>query len=503
MADQGTFHSASDGGLAAEHAKSPLPPFLVGPSTADESNRFRLPLITTFCCKIEDVRFAFDSSFVSLAPDPSIDPTSDPGSQANAMGDIRSELGPLATFLQKNPGCPLTIFGHADPVGPDDYNKALSGRRATAVYAILIANTALDKAAALWNANASTEQWGASQKTAMQDATGLPAGTSMPQLIRAYLPKLCPEAMTSTPADFLAGGVDAHGKGDYQGCSSFNPLLVFSQAKEDGFDAGADSSEQKTHAARNLANAPNRRVLILVFRKGTKVDPVQWPCPPAAGDKSGCIKRFWPDGDTRRKTRLPDGDRHFNPGHDTFACRFYQRLLTDSPCEDPVVLTPFSLRLIDELDKPVAKQRYRLIAGNMTLEGVTADDGFIQQSIPADAVDGTLLLLDKQAHMTENGTLEPWSVNLHFVALEPADTVSGYQTRLDNLGFFTNKDGLDPARDTHMALQRFEAFYKVHPQREITRLYKMPDVLDDHTLDGDTLKKLKEVYGDAATEPAQ
>ncbi len=491
VADQGTVHSTSEGGLAAEHPSSLLPVFHLGPSTGSEFNHLRLPLSTTFCCKIEDVRFAFDSSFVSLAPDPSIDPTSDPGTQPNAMGDIRSELGPLAAFLKKNPGCPLTIFGHSDPVGPDDYNKALSGRRASAIYAILIANTSLDQSAALWNRNAMTEQWGESQKAAMQQATGLPAGTAMPQLIRAYLPKVCPADMAATPADFLAGGSDPAGKGDYQGCSSFNPLLIFSQKKENGFEAGTDSSEKQSHSARNLANAPNRRVLILVFRKGTKVDAAQWPCPPATGDKSGCLKRFWTDGEARRKTRLPEEDRHFNPGHDTFACRFYQRLLLDSPCEDPIELLPFTLRLIDELDRPMGKQRYRLIAGKMTFEGVTADDGTIQQSIPADAVDGTLLLLDKQAHMTPNGEPEPWKLSLQFVALEAPETVPGYQARLDNLGFFTNKESPDSKYSTRMAVQRFQAFYEVHTQTHITKLEDMTDALDD-----DTLKKLKEVYGD-------
>jgi tetratricopeptide (TPR) repeat protein len=32
---------------------------------------------------------------------------------------------------------PLSIFGHADPVGDDDYNKKLSGRRAAAIYALI------------------------------------------------------------------------------------------------------------------------------------------------------------------------------------------------------------------------------------------------------------------------------------------------------------------------------------------------------------------------------
>jgi hypothetical protein len=37
----------------------------------------------------------------------------------------------------------LSIFGHADPTGQDPYNKDLSGRRAKAVYGLLIRDTAL------------------------------------------------------------------------------------------------------------------------------------------------------------------------------------------------------------------------------------------------------------------------------------------------------------------------------------------------------------------------
>src|SRR5262249_27425491 len=38
---------------------------------------------------------------------------------------------------------PLSIFGHADPVGNIDLNKSLSGRRATAFYGMLVRDTDL------------------------------------------------------------------------------------------------------------------------------------------------------------------------------------------------------------------------------------------------------------------------------------------------------------------------------------------------------------------------
>jgi hypothetical protein len=291
---------------------------------------------------VEDIRFDFDSSFVALGTDPATnptDPTSDPIAKPYTQGGIQDELKVLAAQLQKHPGCPLSVFGHADPVGPavdpDGYNKALSGRRATAIYALLISGTQASKAAGLWQTIAGQENWGQPQTQAMQQATGLSDGTSMSDLISNYLPKLLPPeflALNIGPANFLAQGADSQGKGDYQGCSSFNPLLIFSQEKQDSFAPGANDQDPDVYAARNLANAPNRRVMVLVFNKGAKVDPAQWPCPSATADKSGCIKRFWSDGQTRRSTRLPDTDRQYSQTKDTFACRFYDRLMNDSPC---------------------------------------------------------------------------------------------------------------------------------------------------------------------------
>lgn len=355
--NQGVIHSASEGGVIGEHPASPQSQFLVGPATGTEVNTIRVPPIPILCWKVEDTRFEFDSSFVTFDVDSLTNPsdaTSDPIAlpTPSTQSDIRSELKVLASQINLNPGCPLSVFGHADPVGPamdpDGYNKALSGRRATSIYALLISGTQLQTAVGLWQNIANQENWAGNslgQVQKMQTVTGLSAGTSMGDLISSYLPKLLPPefaALNIGPANFLAQGADPGGKGDYQGCSSFNPLIIFSQKKEDGFAAGAYDQNQQVYDARNLANAPNRRVMVLIFAKGSKVDPAKWPCPNAGGaypggasaDKSGCIKRFWSDGDSRRSTRLPDKDRRFDDTQDTFACRFYQRLTCLSPCEN-------------------------------------------------------------------------------------------------------------------------------------------------------------------------
>src|SRR4029079_10470752 len=75
------------------------------------------------CWRLDDTRFEFDSSFVK------------PGAAR--------ELKMLAETRDDQPGATLSLFGHADPVGNDDYNKALSGRRARAIYGMLLRDTAL------------------------------------------------------------------------------------------------------------------------------------------------------------------------------------------------------------------------------------------------------------------------------------------------------------------------------------------------------------------------
>lgn len=313
----GVIHSASDGGLAGTHPQSAPFELLLAPSTSNEINTVGLRLIPIACWRVDDVRFAFDSSFV----------TSDVTTELRMLVSLREShrRTDLTTLKIQYP--PLSVFGHADPIGTDDYNKSLSGRRATAVYALLISNSEPSTAVKLWHEIAQAENWGANQRQTMQSTTGLPAATSDSELIKAYLQTLCPPELQLTPKDFLAQGTDSGGKGDYQGCSEFNPLLIFSQQEESNFDQASDKT------ARNLANAPNRSVMVLLFRPGSQVLASKWPCPRAKEGKAGCVKRFWSDGEKRRSTRLDAQDRRYVDTHDTFACRFYDRLTNNSPCE--------------------------------------------------------------------------------------------------------------------------------------------------------------------------
>jgi hypothetical protein len=337
--DAGTLHSATGGGVSATHASEDSIELLVAPSTAAEFNKARLRPIPIACWRVDDIRFAFDSSFV--APEVAKEVP-----HLAALRDQHKRMDPQAGQIQFPP---ISLFGHADPVGNDSYNKFLSGRRAAAIYAMLVRRTDiwedLFSNTGIFTRPIFGDKWGNPALQVMRDKTGKPAGTSRPALFAAYMEFLCtprdPEGnplldSTGTPipplklsakTDFLGQAADHNGKGDYQGCGEFNPFLIFSQKDNAAFEQSQDKKK------RNDANAPNRRVMALLFRPGSRVDPVKWPCPLAKDDVPKCIKRFFSDGEKRRSLRLPDQSREFSKTKDTFACRFYDRLSNTSPCE--------------------------------------------------------------------------------------------------------------------------------------------------------------------------
>jgi hypothetical protein len=493
--NQSAIHSASQGGVIGQHADSQQLQFLVGPATGTELNTLRDPPVPILCWKVEDVRFAFDSSFVTYNTDPLTnpsDPTSDPIATPFSNGDIRDELKVLASQLQQNPGCPLGVFGHADPVGPavdpDGFNKALSGRRATAIYALLISGTQPQKAASLWQGIATNpnEHWGDKQAQIMQQATGLPAGTSISALIPKYLAALVPPeylALQIGPSNFLAQGADSQGKGDYQGCSSFNPLIIFSQEEEDSFEPGANDQDQTAYDARNLANAPNRRVMVLIFKKGSKVDPNKWPCPSAYGDKSGCIKRFWSNGQTRRSNRLPDQDRQYSKTQDTFACRFYDRLLNSSPCYKVF----WVVRLLYDGPEPLSQ---RAAYANLPYS-VTGVDGTCKKFTGTTDGKGVLRIPVINDPATMTLTISGIEITLNGGDLEKVKVENGVEQRLTNLGFFdpdateSSSGEVSSGASGSQALSDAVTLFQKNNNLPVT----------DGTVDSKTRSSLKKSYG--------
>lgn len=404
-------------GVAATHPSSAERVIYVAPTDAGDHNTVRLGLAPVACWSVGDDRFEFDTSFVK------------PG--------LADELIALQRLLGGR-HLPMTVFGHTDPVGDDDYNKALSGRRATAIYALLTRRVDLWErlyaqpfGGDRWGLKAIQEMLraiadpashaqlytgpvnGAPSKPfsdavrAFQAGAGLvpdgdPGPATRAALFLAYMDVVCKgedgAPFNLDPAvDFLARGADPGGKGDYQGCSELNPVLVFSKAEAAELSAPGEKSR------RDRENTPNRRVTAFLFREGTVTSAGAWPCPRSSEGIADCRKRLWSDGDTRR---APSEERRtFAQHRDTFACRFYQRMAHDSPCEGvigPSRRTPFHLSLSLRSNSgrlTLAHQPFRIyLADGGVFEGETdAEGNLLVDDVPADdyllEVDGARTLV--------------------------------------------------------------------------------------------------------------
>ena len=329
-------------GHAAAHPSAALFPVLAAPSSGKEKNVIRQELTTVACWRMNDTRFDLGSCFV--------------------VPDSKDEFEALGLVIEAHPGAPMSVFGHADPVGDDAFNKTLSGQRAEAIYAILTHD------AARWEKLYTNCGWSSTQinlilkalgyatVTDFQKASGLtPDGVAGKNTRAALFPKyfayLFPKPVTA--GTFLGQGADAAGKAAYQGCSEFNPAMVFSSSELQTL-----SSEKRTEE-----NAVNRRVLVLFFRPGTVVPPEKWPCPRATEGTAGCTKRFWSDGNARRGNQ--SARREFAETGDTFACRFYHRLVRNSPCESASADLLFVEIFIDvPKDDDAFEDQYQLVSND-------------------------------------------------------------------------------------------------------------------------------------------
>ncbi len=461
----GTLTSATKGGVAGDHPPLTTRELLVGPTTQSEFNTVNAGLIPIGCWRVNDLRFHFGSSFVA------------PG--------IREELQTLDELIQKHivgeKKPPLSIFGHADPVGEDEFNKGLSGRRAQAIYGLLTRNTDLWEE--LYSQPHGEDQWGDPEIDTMLDtvsATDESAseGDAPPanrqarieafqaehglevdghvgvntrrELFRAYMDTLCGDLVVD-PTEFLGQGQDPEGKADYQGCSEFNPLLIFSQEEQEKFQQDQDKTK------RNTENAPNRRVMVLLFRPGTTVTPERWPCPRVSENSNGCRKRFWSDGEDRRSRRNPDNRREFRDTKDTFACRFYDRLSNNSPCER-ILNTLLELRLFDAVHEAIPRAKFRATIGKKEIRTGEADQTgrlvIREISIPNE------ITVEWGYPETEvNRTDEfPFKLNIQLDASSGNDLDTS-QKRLHNLGYVLSK-----AEDNIRAFQRD---YEIKPANGI------------------------------------
>ncbi len=288
--------------------------FVAPADQSDQHNTLRSELQPIALWELVDAHFAFDSSVL--------------------LPTMTEDLAELIGILQANPGALASVFGHADTTGNDDYNKTLSGRRAMALFALLTRR--VDMWEQLFREPHGGDNWRRDQDFAlalMRDTVGDDTKVfARPVLFGQYMGALSkrpdgnPFVLPQTA--FLGNGSDAKGKAAFQGCSEFNPLIMFSAAQTKDFQSPSRKD------ARDTAGEANRRVVVYLFPPTTIVDPAKWPCPRALEGTAGCRKRFWSDAALRRTPQALE--RRVPVDIDTFACRFYQRLASETARESPV-----------------------------------------------------------------------------------------------------------------------------------------------------------------------
>jgi hypothetical protein len=421
--------------FSAVHPAAQTLPLVLAPTTRGrERNTIREPIQAIACWRLNDARFDLGLSF--LRP------------------EAKREIETLRNLLAHHPGSKLTIFGHADPTGSDDDNKLLAGRRAVAMFGLLTRDVASWER--LYDQPVGPDRWGTAVLQRILDALGFPPGpidgiegkktqdallafqrsrsiattgesdkATRAQLFAAYMDFLC--AVRLTKSDFLGGGTDPQGKADFQGCGEFNATVRPSRAQESLFQQAAHRQE------RDDFHAPNRRILILLFRATAPSPPAKWPCPRASEGAADCRKRFWSDHEQRRAAGSET--RSFDKSQDTFACRFYQRLVEESPCEFPS--RPRRLRVIlrDEQGRLLPNHPFTLEIDGLLVEpeGVTNAEALVDCLIPAGAASGKL-------------TIDRHIWNLLLEDPPPHSMEEGVRVRLANLGFHPDKEFPEQAR---------------------------------------------------------
>ncbi|WP_437671177.1 OmpA family protein [Sorangium sp. So ce131] len=461
MADEYSSSDFVDGpGIAAHHDARPVLPLFVAPATQGEINTIRFRPIPIACARLNHAGFAFDSSFVSP--------------------EMRPALQQLGAVYDANPGAPLSVFGHADPIGDDAYNKQLSGRRATSVYALLTRR--VDLWEDLYATSIGGDTWGLdvirTMLSVLKNSDGIsyldttsgssyeatrafqrdndladdgdPGPKTRAKLFRAYMDAVCVRGDNSPfevpPEQFIGHGGDPNGKGAYQGCSEFNPVFLFAKA-----DANKPAFG-KTAEERNQRNGINRRALVFFFRAGTHIAVTDWPCPRVSEGDTGCKAQFWPDGDARRQPG--DAEREYRRTRDTFACRYYDGFARRSPCEG-VAMRTITLHLHDDAAKPVDKAHYRvtigvevragqLLGAVLTLKRVVLPaDCLVEWSPPGDEK------LEKRS-----GTAR-WQMTVH-IDVDSGSREENAVRRLHNIGYPES----EPLADNIRAFQRDQELFE-------------------------------------------
>src|SRR5437867_4630138 len=92
------------------------------------------------------------------------------------------------------------------------------------------------------------------------------------------------------------------------------------------------------------------------------------------------------------------------------------------------------LALNDPSGNPYAGKKWELRVGDEVYKGTTDGKGGLKQKVPPDAKEGDLTVILDDKHKLE------WTIDIG--GLDPIDTISGVQCRLNNLGYNTGADAM-------------------------------------------------------------
>jgi hypothetical protein len=211
----------------------------------------------------------------------------------------------------------------------------------------------------------------------------------------------------------------------------------------------------------------------LLFRPGVVINPKKWPCPPPTTGVADCVARFWSDSPKRRQFQVLE--REWEKTQDTFACRFYHRLVERSPCERKIQY--WVLRILQAgpelvpVKKPVANAPFELTGtGSLkpVVTGRTDANGILRVQVFNEVSDMILKIGGVQI-LIEAGRLKPVEVD-----------EGQSKRRLCNLGYGP------PDQRTWTPVEQKSAFLKFQDDFRLNKT---------GVADLDTQLKLKDLHG--------
>jgi N-acetylmuramoyl-L-alanine amidase len=138
--------------------------------------------------------------------------------------------------------------------------------------------------------------------------------------------------------------------------------------------------------------------------------------------------------------------------------------------------TKLTVKIAEHRGAPIAGRPYSLKIGGGIIQGTLPDSGIIEHEIPNDLLEAELRIYFGGG--AERDGCYHWIVKI--AHLDPIDTVSGLQARLNNLGFYAGPVDGHEGPMTRTAIRQFQ---RAHGLRV------------DEIAGPKTQQKLKEVYG--------